>query len=70
MKIFIFAFSSPCWHVPTGTGHGKEMSLEVPPTFCHSPVITEQRDPNFAETWRFDTSLEFMYGRLNSRLRK
>lgn len=29
-KIFALAFSSPCWHLPIGTGHGKQMSLLTP----------------------------------------
>ena len=24
VKIFALAFSSPCWHLPIGTGHGKQ----------------------------------------------
>lgn len=67
MKIFVLAFSSPCWHLPIGTRHGKQMSLLNPK--C-TVLSLASRDPNFTEMWQFQLYPEFRHGRWNIRFRK
>ena len=58
MKIFVLAFSSPCWHLPIGTGHGKQMSLLNPKCTVLSLASRETQTllkcGNFSSTLNLD----------------